>query len=70
MASLLQLQEVFLRYGEHPLLDHISVGVNEGDRIALLGRNGEGKSSLMKIMKGAVKPDEGAVQHHPEVEID
>ena len=58
---LLQLSEVSLAYGHVPLLDHADLVVEEGERIGLIGRNGTGKSSLLRIAAGAVKPDDGRV---------
>ncbi|NQD35862.1 ATP-binding cassette domain-containing protein [Permianibacter sp. IMCC34836] len=56
---LLTLRELSLAYGHVPLLDHVSTSVEKGDRIALIGRNGEGKSTLLRVLTGAQKPDGG-----------
>lgn len=53
------LVEVTLSFGERTLLDGISISVSEGDRIALTGVNGSGKSTIMRIMAGLAKPDSG-----------
>ncbi|MCL1856343.1 MAG: ATP-binding cassette domain-containing protein [Kiritimatiellaeota bacterium] len=57
--ALLSLKEVSLCFGGLPLLDGISLNVEEGDRICLLGLNGSGKSSLLNVLRGAVPMDSG-----------
>ncbi|PWQ98760.1 ATP-binding cassette domain-containing protein [Leucothrix arctica] len=56
---LLTLQNVQLSYGGPALLDGVDLTIEPGERICLIGRNGAGKSSLMKIIKGTHKPDSG-----------
>ena len=58
---LLQLDGVCLRYGVQVLADRVSAKIERGDRICLVGRNGEGKSSLLRLIAGAGDPDEGEV---------
>ncbi|MBO6102874.1 MAG: ATP-binding cassette domain-containing protein [Opitutales bacterium] len=60
--SLISLSEVSLRYGEHVLLDKADLHVAEGDRLAIVGRNGCGKTSLLKIVCGLENPDGGLVE--------
>ncbi len=62
---LLTLDRLELAYGHHPLLDGASLVVEAGERIGLIGRNGTGKSSLLKIMAGAAQPDAGEVWRAP-----
>jgi ATP-binding cassette subfamily F protein uup len=59
---LLTLEEISLAFGMQPLLDHASLVVEPGERVCLLGRNGEGKSTLLKIIAGEVTPDGGVVR--------
>ncbi|KEF32561.1 ATPase components of ABC transporters with duplicated ATPase domains [Marinobacter nitratireducens] len=59
---LLTLDSVSLAFGMHPLLDHASLVIEPGERVCLLGRNGEGKSTLLKIVAGEVEPDGGVVR--------
>ena len=59
---LLTLDALSLAYGMHPLLDQASMTVEAGERVCLLGRNGEGKSTLLKIVSGQVVPDAGVVR--------
>lgn len=58
---MLSVDSLFVRFGERPLFDGISLRVNEGQRVALAGRNGQGKSTLMKIVAGLQAPERGTV---------
>lgn len=69
MSLLLQLEEVCLSYGLDPLLDHVKLQIQAGERICLIGRNGEGKSSLLKIIAGDIQPDSGNVWRKPQLRI-
>ncbi|MBZ0332767.1 ATP-binding cassette domain-containing protein [Marinobacter sp. AL4B] len=59
---LLTLDKISLSFGMHPLLDGASLIIEPGERVCLLGRNGEGKSTLLKIVKGDVTPENGIVR--------
>ncbi|KXS51582.1 MAG: ATP-binding cassette, subfamily F, uup [Marinobacter sp. T13-3] len=59
---LLSLDKVSLAFGMHPLLNEASLVIEPGERVCLLGRNGEGKSTLLKIVSGDVTPDGGTVR--------
>lgn len=59
---LLTLDDLSLSFGLQPLLDHASLTIDPGERVCLLGRNGEGKSTLLKIVSGEVTPDGGRVR--------
>ncbi len=58
---LLQFSEVSLAFGHVPLLDHVDLVIEPGERIGLIGRNGTGKSSLLKIIGGTQNADDGKV---------
>jgi ATP-binding cassette subfamily F protein uup len=60
--ALLTLADAHLAYGHVPLLDGTALALEAGERIALIGRNGAGKSSLLKILAGLEKPDDGTLQ--------
>lgn len=60
--SLITLADAQLAYGHVPLLDHADFSLEEGERVGLIGRNGTGKSSLMKVLAGLEKPDDGTIQ--------
>jgi len=53
--------ELEVRFGEHIILDKASLSVHEGDRIGLVGRNGAGKSTFLKIISGIIHPDSGEI---------
>ena len=57
---ILTLADIRLGFGGAPLFEGVSLAVHPGERLALVGRNGSGKSSLMKLMAGLVEPDGGA----------
>lgn len=60
--ALLTLANAHLAYGHLPLLDGAALALEPGERVALIGRNGAGKSSLLKILAGLEKPDDGTLQ--------
>ncbi|HSB24848.1 MAG TPA: ATP-binding cassette domain-containing protein, partial [Burkholderiaceae bacterium] len=60
--ALLTLTDAHLAYGHVPLLDGTDFVLEAGERVALIGRNGTGKSSLLKILAGLDKPDDGLLQ--------
>ena len=66
---LLRLNKVSLAYGHRALLDAVDLELHRGERICLVGRNGEGKSSLLRILSGEVIPDDGEVWIRPAMRI-
>ncbi len=60
--ALLTLLDASLAYGHVALLDHAAMSLESGERIGLIGRNGSGKSSLLKILAGMELPDDGLLQ--------
>ncbi|HEY3923170.1 MAG TPA: ABC-F family ATP-binding cassette domain-containing protein [Acidothermaceae bacterium] len=61
--NLVNLESVSLSYGVKPLLDDVSLGIAEGDRIGIVGRNGAGKTTLLSVLAGEVPPNSGRVTH-------
>ncbi len=59
--ALLGLQEVGITFGGPRLLEHASLSIERGERVCLLGRNGAGKSTVMKLLDGTLLPDSGEV---------
>lgn len=59
--AILTLQNISLAFGDRPLLKDVDFTLNRGDRVSLIGRNGEGKSSLLKVILGDITPDDGDV---------
>ncbi len=63
------LDNASLAYGHHALLDHASFQLDAGERVGLIGRNGAGKSSLLKVIAGTSKLDDGTVWRDPGARI-
>ena len=61
MAFLFGCENVCLEYPSKLVFEHLSLGVNDGDCIGVVGRNGDGKSSLLGLFDGSVEPDQGRV---------
>ncbi len=59
--SLLRLQRVSLHYGEQVVLDNVDLTIERGERLCLIGRNGVGKSTLLRLIEGEIKADGGEV---------
>ncbi len=60
---LVRLQQVELAFGDHVLLDKVDLDIQTNERVCVVGRNGEGKSTLLKILNREVTPDDGRVQY-------
>ena len=58
---ILSAQNILLRFGGPPLLDNVSFDIEAGDRICLVGRNGEGKSTLLKVLTGEMDTNSGEI---------
>ena len=67
--ALVTLQEIYLSYGQPPLIDGISLSIERGERVCLIGRNGAGKSTLLNILTGKIIPDDGLVKTTDGVKI-
>ena len=66
---LVRLDHVSLSYGLKPLLDRVDLMVRKGERVCLLGRNGEGKSSLLKLIGAEMLPDGGELWIRPGTKV-
>ena len=64
MANLVNLENVGKSYGTTAVLDGVSLGIADGDRIGVVGRNGGGKTTLLRLITGAEPPDSGRVTRH------
>jgi ATP-binding cassette subfamily F protein uup len=62
---LVSLDRVSLAFGHLPLLDGVALQVDSRERVAVIGRNGTGKSTLLKILSGELPPDSGSVWRQP-----
>lgn len=65
MSNLITLDNICLSYGPDILLDHVKLQIETEERVCLIGRNGAGKSSLMKIIEGVMQPDSGTIWRMP-----
>ncbi len=61
MSTIITATELTVRYGERAILDSATLGIQEGDRIGLVGRNGCGKTTFLRILAGLQSPDSGDV---------
>ena len=59
--NILNIEHVHKVYGEKVIFDDISLGIQEGEKIGIIGINGTGKSTLLKIVAGQEEPDEGQI---------
>ena len=69
MANLINLERVSKAYGVRPLLSDVSLGISLGERIGIVGRNGDGKTTLLEVMTGLEEPDSGRVSRARGLEI-
>src|SRR5690606_20126470 len=60
-VALISLSNIQLAFGHVPLLDHAEFTIHPGERVGLIGRNGAGKSSLLKLLAGRIDPDDGDI---------
>ena len=63
MAILLGCDSVSLEFPTKHIFDSVTLGVGEGDRIGIVGKNGDGKSTLLSVLAGTLEPDDGRVTH-------
>ncbi|MBC3410346.1 ATP-binding cassette domain-containing protein [Pseudomonas sp. SWRI51] len=67
--TLLKLSDVSLAFGAMPLLDKVSWQIARGERVCIIGRNGTGKSSMLRLVKGEQKADDGDIWRAPGLKI-
>ncbi|GAA2861997.1 ABC-F family ATP-binding cassette domain-containing protein [Streptosporangium fragile] len=67
--NLVNLESVSHSYGPKPLLSDVSLGIEAGDRIGVVGRNGGGKTTLISVIAGDLKPDSGRVTHNRGLQV-
>ncbi len=63
--AIVSLHQISFSFGGRPLIEQADVQIERGERIALVGRNGVGKSTLMRLMLGELAPDEGRIERQP-----
>lgn len=69
MAHLLGAENLHLEYPTRVVFDSVSLGIDEGDRIGVVGRNGDGKSTLLGLLSGRIEPDSGRVTRRRDVTV-
>ncbi len=69
MAHLLGAESLFLDFPTKRVFDNLTIGINEGDRIGVVGRNGDGKSTLLKLLSKRLEPNAGKVTHRGGITI-
>ncbi|MFW2176446.1 MULTISPECIES: ATP-binding cassette domain-containing protein [unclassified Moraxella] len=67
--ALIHLRDIHLAFGIAPILDGVDFNIEQGERVCLIGRNGEGKSTLFKVISGQVKADSGEFQISGDINI-
>ncbi|WP_067621538.1 ribosomal protection-like ABC-F family protein [Alicyclobacillus acidiphilus] len=67
--TLIRFDEVAFGYGSTALFQHLSLDVRRGDKISVIGRNGTGKSTLLKLLTSRLAPNRGRVYQHPALQI-
>lgn len=67
--SLIQLDDLEFSVGGPPLLEHADLSIEPGERVCIVGRNGVGKSTLLRLMDGTLSPDAGHVRYDPAVVV-
>ncbi|MEO6310200.1 MAG: ATP-binding cassette domain-containing protein, partial [Leifsonia sp.] len=69
MAHLLGAESLHLEFPTRVIFDSVTAGLNEGDRVGVVGRNGDGKSTFLKLLAGRMEPDSGRVTRRRGVTI-
>ena len=66
---LLSAEHLSINFGSRQLLDDVNLYLNEGDKIGVIGINGTGKSTFLKVLSGVIEPDSGTLSRNPNVQI-
>ena len=69
MAILLGCDSISLDFPTKRVFTNVTLGVNEGDRVGIVGRNGDGKSTLINLLAGILEPDDGRVTHRRNLSV-
>ncbi len=67
--ALIDLKHITLAFGGLPVLDRANLRIQKGERICLLGRNGEGKTTLLRLLGGEIRPDSGEIARSPGLRV-
>src|SRR5271156_2367127 len=69
MPTIISASEITVRYGERAILDATTLGIQEGERLGLVGRNGAGKTTFLRILAGLQSPDSGEVSRQRDLVV-
>jgi ATP-binding cassette subfamily F protein uup len=67
--KVIRAKNVSYRYGDEPLIERFSIKINRGDRIGLIGNNGVGKTTLLRLLLGDLAPQTGTLKHGTNLEV-
>ena len=69
--SIMEAQDLTFSYNgnDSPLIDHLNFNIESNDKICIIGKNGKGKTTLLKLLAGILPPNEGKVRNHPQTKI-
>ncbi len=66
---LLSAEHLSINFGNRQLLDNVNFYLNEGDKVGIIGINGTGKSTFLKVLAGAIPADDGRITRNPNIQI-
>ena len=69
MVSYLQIEELTKSYGDRVLFSDVTFGINEGDKVGLIAKNGTGKTTLLRIIAGLEDYDSGKITFHNDLRV-
>ena len=69
--SIMEAQDLTFSYNgnDSPLIDHLNFNIESNDKICIIGKNGKGKTTLLRLLAGILSPNEGKVRNHPQTKI-
>ncbi len=67
--SLIRLDQITLEFGEQKILTEADFSIESGERVCLIGRNGAGKSTTLRILSGQIEPDQGEVTRRSDLVV-
>src|SRR5277367_5103794 len=69
MPTIISASEITVRYGTRAILDNTTLGIQEGERLGLVGRNGAGKTTFLRILAGLQTPDSGEISRQRDLVV-